>query len=225
MKTITRLLALAVLLSLVGCEMFGPKKPVYLNRDIKTVAVLPPFTEVVKEGAWETMWPMVLEGVASRGYNVIPAQVVQAFYDKNNFKADPGEIRAYSAKELATSFKVDAIFYSNITRWGYQYAALYATFGVEGQFEMVDGKTEERLFWGEGSATTSKSASGGGTDRFVGSLVGVAKHAFVNDEKPYAHQCVEKGLAKLPLPGFEPKPAPKEGESAEKAEEKEKEKE
>ena len=88
---------LPVLALLAACNM-GPKKPVYLNRDVAKVVVLPPFFEVVQEGSWQIMWPYLIDTVAGRGYQVVPADAVKAFYEKNNFRGDPGEIKTYTAK-------------------------------------------------------------------------------------------------------------------------------
>ena len=179
-------------------------RPVYLNRDVATVLVLPSFMETLEPDAWEMMWPHVLAGVAARGYQVVPAEKVLAFYDKNKFRADPAEIKMYSADELAKEFKADGVFYSNITRWGAEYVLVWASYGVEAKFELVDAKGE-RLWYGTGKDVVN-SGAGTGKDALIGAAASALSIAFLKRADPFCRRCVRQGLRSLPLAGFEPKP-------------------
>ena len=191
-------------LSVVGCAGGPPPKPVYLNRDVTSVAVLPPFSEVIDPEAWKTMWPQIIEELAARGYRVVPAQRVDAFYAKNRFHGDPAEISVYSPVELANEFDVDSVFYSNITRWSYEYVFLFSTYGVEADYELVDGKTEERLWAGHGSAVHTETLGGRNGGEFLASIFMVAGNAFLNRIAPYSGECVEGAFRRLPHAGYDP---------------------
>ncbi len=173
-----------------GCNT-GPR---YFNSDVTSVAVLPPFSEAMDTEAWKVMWPHVQNGVSSRKFDVIPEGQIQAFYAKNNFRDNPAEINQYSAQELAKAFKADAIFYTNITRWGAEYLLIHASFGVEAEFALVDGETGERIWHGEGSDVRSQTG-----------LLEAAKTAFLGNEDACASGCVRDALRKMPYAGWDPK--------------------
>ena len=183
-------------LSAVGCAA----KPVYLNRDIYKVVVLPPFNETPDTDASKDFWPYVRDGLAAHGYQVVDPSAVAAFYEKNKFRGDAAEINLYKAEELAKEFKADAVFYSNITKWGYKYLVIYSEYGVAAEFALTDGKSGERVWQGEGSATET---SGGLSAE---AIVGTIGNAFLNNKGHFCAASVREGLRKLPLPGHEPKP-------------------
>lgn len=189
------LLLLPVALAAVSC---APKK-IYLNRDIASVAVIPPFMEVNDIESWKVMWPHVQQGVAAHGYAVLNEGAVQAFYAKNNFRGDPAEIRQYSTQELAKELKVDAIFYTNITRWGAEYAVVSSSVGVEAEFQLANGEDGAPLWNGEGKKVDSSGGSSLG-----GMLVGAVTKAVFDDPGKYCRGAVADGLRKLPHAGWDP---------------------
>ena len=196
------LLSLCLLTALAapGCK----SRPVYLNQDVATVLVLPCFMETIEPNVWEKMWPHVMAGVRAKGYQVVPAQKVLDFYDENRFRADPAEIKMYSAEELAKEFNVDGVFYSNITRWGAEWILIWASFGVEAEFQLVDAKGEQ-LWFGTGE-DVNRSGGGLGEDALVQAALSAATTAFLQKADPFCHGCVRNGLRSLPLAGFDPKP-------------------
>src|SRR5688500_12427375 len=94
LPSLTKILLTASVLALavVGCAR---SRPVYLNRPVARVVVLPPFVETMNAEAWKTMWPHLLEGLKQRGYAVVSRGDVEAFYAKNRFHGDPAEIKLY----------------------------------------------------------------------------------------------------------------------------------
>jgi hypothetical protein len=191
-----------------ACSSGPPPRPIYLERDVTRVLVLPPFMETLDPDAWKTLWPPVLEGVLSRGYRIVTREAVEAFYAKNQFRADPAEVKIYSVQDLAGQFQADAVFYTNITRWGYKYLGVYSDFGVEADFEMVDAKTGDRLWIAHGQAVDSRTVQGGNKFELLFSLVGVAGNAFSGDKPACSRRCVGSVIGGLPLAGRDPNPPP-----------------
>lgn len=138
-------LQLAVLFLLVA----GCAKPIYLNREGRTVLVLPPFNESNSVEAWQKAWPRVEQEMAVRGYNVIPRSTVEAFYSKNKFTV-PEEIRQYKPQELAKEFGCDLILRSTITKWGKTSVLLSTHREVAIAGELVDPKDGTVLWQGQG---------------------------------------------------------------------------
>ncbi len=193
-----------------GCSSGAPRIPgvdVYLEKDIHRVAVLPPFLETLDPAASRQLWPYIVEAVASRGYQVTDPKRIEAFYDKNRFFSDPAEIKIYTASELAREFEVEAILYSNITRWGFSYVLVHSKHGVEAQFELVDGKSEDRLWYGEGKAVDARTVRGGNTGEMAFSLLEVLGNAFLSSKAYAGDACVQDGISKMPMAGRRQKPA------------------
>jgi hypothetical protein len=195
---------LCVPLLAAACAHRRSEPPVYLNRDVHSVVVLPSFNETVTVDAWKTAWPHLIDGVARRGYRVVSKEDVEAFYRKNNFHAIPEEVNLYTVQELATEFKTDAVLYSNIVKWGYKYVGIYSEYGVTIELRLVDGRSGEPIWKGEAAAHRSQGLEGNNAGGLIVSLFAVAGNAFLRSSDTWAEECIGTGIRKLPLPGYAP---------------------
>lgn len=192
-------------LLMAACAVRRPvEPPVYLNKDVHSVLVLPPFNETITVDAWKTAWPHLLAAVANRGFRVVPKEGVEAFYRKNNFHAAPEEVNLYTAKELGREFKTDAVLYSNIVRWGYRYVGVYSEYGVTIDLRLVDGKTGDPLWEGQAAAQQVQGLEGRDAGGLLFSLVLVAGNAFFRSSDAWAEECIGDGLRRLPMAGYAP---------------------
>jgi hypothetical protein len=187
-----------------ACASAPPPPPVYLNMDLATVAVLPPFNETITDDAWKTAWPHLIDAVASRGFRVRTKEDVEAFYRKNKFNAAPEEVTIYPPRELAKELNVDALLYSNITRWGYKYVGVYSEYGVALELRLVDGRTGEPVWQGKAEAKRAETVRGGNAVEALFSLVGVAGNAFLRSSDAWARDCIHEGVRRLPMAGYAP---------------------
>lgn len=188
-----RIIVPVMALLAVGCAV----KPTYLNRDIYTVAVLPPFNGTNYMEASRRAWPYVEAEVARRGYGLIPRATVEAFYEKNRFNLAE-EVQQYSAQELAKEFACDAVVYSNVAKWDRMTLLLYVQLKVALEASLLDGKTGEGLWEGEGSAGDADI----GRDAVVGTVGSVI--AGLDALERFCGPAASACFRRMPLPGYEP---------------------
>jgi hypothetical protein len=201
----TRLVApLLLACASAACARARAEPPVYLNRDVSTVVVLPPFNETIVDDAWKTAWPHLIDAVRRRGYVVRTREEVEAFYRKNKFNAAPEEVNLYTAQELAKELNADAVLYSNITRWGYKYVGVYSEYGVALELRLVDGKSGENVWQGKAEAHHAQGIEGRDAASAIFSLFAVAGNAFLRSSDVWARDCLHEGIRKLPLAGYAP---------------------
>lgn len=187
-----------------ACASSPGAPPVYLNRDVASVVVLPPFNETITNDAWQTAWPHLIEAVASRGYAVRTKEEVEAFYRKNKFNAAPEEVNLYSAQDLAKELRADAVLYSNIVKWGYKYVGVYSEYGVEMDLRLVDGQSGGEIWKGKAAARHSEAVQGRDAGGLILSLFAVAGNAFLRSSDAWARDCIREGILELPLAGYAP---------------------
>ncbi|MBI2899445.1 MAG: DUF799 family lipoprotein [Planctomycetes bacterium] len=182
----SRILVLLPLLA--GCS-FAPQ---YLNRDIHLVAVIPTFNDTTDLDAPKVVWPLVEDAVGGRGYRSVPRSTIQDFYAKNRFGiAD--EIRMYRWDQLAKEWNCDALLYSKVEEYG---RPLLLDAVVKVRLELVDGRTGETVWTGEGRANAGEE-----DDSLLGGITASLPHL--------AHRACARAAAGLPLPGFDPRGAKK----------------
>lgn len=194
-----------------ACASAPAEPPVYLNQDVASVAVLPPFNETISDDCWKTAWPHLIDAVASRGYRVKPKEDVEAFYRKNKFNAAPEEITIYTPQEVARELGTDAVLYSTIVKWGYKYVGVYSEYGVTLELRLVDGKSGEPVWQGTAAAERKETIRGRNAVEGLFSLVAVAGNAFLRSSDAWSRDCIVEGIRRLPMAGYAPNPQP-EGE-------------
>lgn len=187
-----------------ACASTPPPPPVYLNMDVRSVIVLPPFNETIDNEAWKVAWPHLIEAVRSRGYTVRTKEEVEAFYRKNKFNAAPEEVNIYTAKDLAKELNADSVLYSNIVKWGYKYVGVYSEYGVAIELKLVDGHSGEPVWQGKAEARRAESVGGRDAGSAILSLFAVAGNAFLRSSDAWARDCIHEGIHRLPLAGYAP---------------------
>lgn len=197
-------LVLLPLLAAACASTPPPPPPVYLNKEIRRLVVLPPFNETIDAEAWRTVWPPLIQGVAGRGYTVVPQSEVEAFYLKNRFFNTPEEIQIYTPAEVAKEFNAEGVLYTNIHRWGYKYVGVYSEYGVDLEFRLTDAKGGEPAWKDRIDLVRSEAIRGGNLFELAFSLFGVAGNAFMRSSESWARECVGKAMLKMPLAGFGP---------------------
>jgi len=191
-------IALSVL-SAAACR----SKPVYLNRDVRTVAVLPPFNHDLDIEASRKMRHHVEHAVGAHGYAVHSPAAVDDLYRRKNFTL-PEEISQYRASEVAKDLGADAILTTDIERWGSRMELLGSSVGIEATFTLYDGKTDEVLWKAEGSGVEHRTVLD------VESGIEAAAALVFENAEAYCSKCCNDGFRTLPLAGYDPehKPAP-----------------
>ena len=194
-----------IALSAAACASGPSEPPVYLNRDVSSVVVLPPFNETIADDAWKIAWPHLIEAVAARGYRVRTKEEVEAFYRKNKFNGAPEEVTLYTPRELAKELSADAVLYSNIVKWGYKYVGVYSEYAVAFELKLVDGKSGEPVWQGGAEASRKEVVRGRNAVEGLFSLAAVAGNAFLRSSDAWARDCIHEGVRKLPLAGYAPR--------------------
>jgi hypothetical protein len=189
-----------------ACASAAPPAPAphYLNRSVNRLVVLPPFNETITAEAWRTAWPHLLQGVAGRGYAVVPQAEVEEFYRKNRFFNTPEEIQIYTPVEVAKEFNADAVLYTNLQRWGYTYVGVYSEYGVAMEFRMTDAKTGDPVWQDRVEVVRAEGVRGRNLFELALSLVGVAGNAFLRSSDSWAAEAVGQAMWKLPMSGYDP---------------------
>ena len=181
-----------------GC---GTSTRVYLNRDVQTVLVLPPFNDSTgaNEVPWK-LWPYMERQVAAHGYRVVPRGTVEAFYQSKKY-IEPEQIAEWTHADLCKEFKVDAIVISRIVEWGATTLGISNSVNVKLTAELRegDGSKEGALVWNdEGSDGYSSSAT-----TTKGILSGVFGSVSTDPGK-YAPGAAEHCFRSLPYAGWDP---------------------
>jgi hypothetical protein len=171
-------------------------KPVYLNRDVVRVAVLPPFNNTDDLEASGKLWPHVENAIAHKGYHVIARGEVSAYYQKLKFTI-PEEIEQIPMARICEELKVQGLVFSRITFWGKKVLVFYNYVGVEAEFWLVD-PSGERLWAGQGE-NGEQHIPGTKEGRILDTAA-----AILADPGRYAAGAAANGCRKLPLAGFAP---------------------
>ena len=170
--------------------------PTYLNRDVVTVAVLPPWNDSSMVEASGKLWPHVEYESARHGYKILPRAQVEAYFKKLRF-GTPEEIQQIKPQKICAELGVQGLVYSEITFWGKTTDGLGFYVGVEFDTWIVDGSTGDKAW------TASGKAGKKGNDSIEGLLR--SAQAIVGNPAEHARRAAENAFKTVPLPGFEPK--------------------
>src|SRR5689334_18715878 len=182
-------LALAVL-GLAACS-----GPAYLNRDVVTVAVLPPWNDTSMVEASAKMWPHVEHEAATHRYRILPRAQVVAYFQKLRFNT-PEEIQQLKPQKISADLQVQGLVYSRITAWGKSANLVGVSIGVECDVWLTEGATGEQAW------TVSGQAGKKGRDSLDGLLNSAS--ALVGNPADYAPKAAANAFKTVPLAGFAP---------------------
>jgi hypothetical protein len=182
-------LALAVL-GLAACS-----GPTYLNRDVVTVAVLPPWNDTSMVEASGKMWPHVEHEAATHRYRILPRAQVEAYFKKLRFNT-PEEIQQIKPQKICAELQVQGLVYSRITAWGKTTTLTSFSIGVECDVWLTEGATGEQAW------TVSGKAGKQGRDSLEG--LWNSASALVGNPAEYAPKAAANAFKTVPLAGFAP---------------------
>ncbi len=204
---ILRIAGCAALLLTLGC---AAPRPVYLERDVVRLVVLPPVTDVLDPDAWAAFWPALVEGAASRGYQVVSPHALESRFAG---RLTPNQAAEVPPGDLARTFGAEGVLRARLTRCASAYLVAASEYRVEADFELLEARTGETLWAVHGAGRQQAFVEGNGWGALLGAA-GVAKAALTPDPAGCWRRCVADAIGALPLAGRDPEPlareAPKE---------------
>jgi hypothetical protein len=184
----------------------GTAPTVYLERDVVRIVVLPPGTSALDAEAWRAYWSELIQGVASRGYEVIPPEAVEGLFASKRIPLSPEVARGFSSQELARWLGADGVLWAHITQYTTSYFVALAGAKIEGDFDLEDGKTGEILWKTHEAGSMENRLEGSGREAWLSALR-VAGSALQPDPLECWKRCVAAASQNLPRSGRDPEGA------------------
>jgi len=169
--------------------------PTYLNRDVVTVAVLPPWNDTSMVEASGKMWPYVEHEAATHRYRILPRAQVEAYFKKLRFNT-PEEIQQLKPQKICAELQVQGLVYSRVTAWGKTTTVTTFSVSVECEAWLTEGDTGEQAWTVSGKAGKEGRVS----------LEGLwnSASAVVSNPAEYAPKAAANAFKTVPLAGFAP---------------------
>jgi hypothetical protein len=159
--------------------------------------------DAVNPDAWKAFWPDLADLFMARGYRVLKIDEVERYFAQTMPGAGPAELRELPPMELARKVKADGIVYAQVTRCGSAYLIAKSDFRIEADFELLDGKTGEILWQGQGIGINQSQVEGSGLGAAIGAVL-VAASAAAPDVPGCWRRCVGSVVGGLPWAGRDP---------------------
>jgi hypothetical protein len=184
-----------VTIALAALALTSCSGPTYLNRDVVTVAVLPPWNDTSMIEASGKLWPHIEHEAWTHKYRILPRAQVEAYFKKLRFNT-PEEIQQIKPQKICADLQVQGLVYSQITTW--EKVTTITTFSINVACDvwLTEGATGEKAWTGSG-----KAGKQGGV-----SLTGVmnSASAVVGNPAEWAGRAATNAFKTIPLPGFAP---------------------
>jgi hypothetical protein len=145
----------------------------------KSILVLPPIDDTHEVGASCSLLTTVTRPLAERGYYVFPVAVVDEFM-RDNGCPEPSDMHAVPLAKLDEVFGADAVMYLAVKQWGTVYQILNSKTEVTVHARLVDVRSGQEIWAGDGTASRDTSSGGGGGGDPLGQLVVMAVAAVAN---------------------------------------------
>ncbi|WP_431825933.1 DUF799 domain-containing protein [Burkholderia sp. F1] len=154
----------------------------------RSILVLPPVNETTDVGATYGMLSQMTLPLAEAGYYVVPVAVMDETFKQNGL-TNAAEIQDTPPAKLRDIFGADAALYSKVSKYGSVYQVEDSTTVVAASAKLVDLKTGDVLWQGEGRTTgkevgNNMSVNGLG---IVGALVQAAVKQVAHSLTDEAH--------------------------------------
>ncbi|WP_175948502.1 DUF799 domain-containing protein [Burkholderia pyrrocinia] len=189
LKTLKLLSVLSIVALLGACAQ--PVKHVdytaFKNSKPRSILVLPPVNETNDVTATYGMLSQMTLPLAEAGYYVVPVAVMDETFKQNGL-TNAAEIQDTSPAKLREIFGADAALYSKVTQYGSVYQIVDSTTVVAASAKLVDLKTGDVLWQGQGRATGKELGNNVNVGAF--GIVGVLVQAAV---KQVAHSLADEG--------------------------------
>ncbi|MBN3780004.1 DUF799 domain-containing protein [Burkholderia sp. Ac-20345] len=153
----------------------------------RSILVLPPLNETNDVTATYGMLSQMTQPLAEAGYYVVPVAVMDETFKQNGL-TNAAEIQGTSPAKLREIFGADAALYSKVTQYGSVYQIIDSTTVVAASAKLVDLKSGDVLWLGNGRATGKEMGNNVNVGAF--GIVGVLVQAAV---KQVAHSLSDEG--------------------------------
>ncbi|KVU00484.1 hypothetical protein WK62_18580 [Burkholderia ubonensis] len=180
-------LSIVALLSACAQPAKRPDYTAFKNSKPRSILVLPPLNETNDVTATYGMLSQMTQPLAEAGYYVVPVAVMDETF-KHNGLTSAAEIQGTSPAKLREIFGADAALYSKVTQYGSVYQIVDSTTVVAASAKLVDLKTSDVLWQGNGRATGKEMGNNVNVGAF--GIVGVLVQAAV---KQVAHSLTDEG--------------------------------
>ncbi|KWK76035.1 hypothetical protein WM16_12990 [Burkholderia ubonensis] len=160
-KTISfKLLSVLSIVALLSACAQPAKRPDYTafkKSQPRSILVLPPLNETSDVAATYGMLSQMTLPLAEAGYYVVPVAVMDETFKQNGL-ANAAEIQETSPAKLREIFGADAALYAKVSKYGSVYQVIDSTTVVTASAKLVDLKTGDVLWQGEGRAAVKQVA-------------------------------------------------------------------
>ncbi|KWE57971.1 hypothetical protein WL76_09775 [Burkholderia ubonensis] len=154
----------------------------------RSILVLPPLNETSDVAATYGMLSQMTLPLAEAGYYVVPVAVMDEAFKQNGL-TNAAEIQETSPAKLREIFGADAALYSKVSKYGSVYQVIDSTTVVTASAKLVDLKTGDVLWQGQGSASGKELGNNVNVGGFgiVGMLVQAAVKQIAHSLTDEAH--------------------------------------
>jgi len=180
-------LSIVALLSACAQPAQRPDYTAFKKSQPRSILVLPPVNETNDVTATYGMLSQMTLPLAEAGYYVVPVAVMDETFKQNGL-TNAAEIQGTSPAKLREIFGADAALYSKVTKYGSVYQIVDSTTVVAASAKLVDLKTGDVLWQGDGRATGKEIGNNVNVGAF--GIVGVLVQAAV---KQVAHSLSDEG--------------------------------
>lgn len=180
-------LSIVALLSACAQPVKRPDYTAFKKSQPRSILVLPPVNETNDVAATYGMLSQMTLPLAEAGYYVVPVAVMDETFKQNGL-TNAAEIQGTSPAKLREIFGADAALYSKVTQYGSVYQIIDSTTVVAASAKLVDLKSGDVLWQGNGRATGKEMGNNVNVGAF--GIVGVLVQAAV---KQVAHSLSDEG--------------------------------
>ncbi|AOJ75738.1 DUF799 domain-containing protein [Burkholderia ubonensis] len=154
----------------------------------RSILVLPPLNETSDVAATYGMLSQMTLPLAEAGYYVVPVAVMDEAFKQNGL-TNAAEIQETSPAKLREIFGADAALYAKVSKYGSVYQVIDSTTVVTASAKLVDLKTGDVLWQGQGSASGKELGNNVNVGGFgiVGMLVQAAVKQIAHSLTDEAH--------------------------------------
>jgi hypothetical protein len=142
----------------------------------------------------ETVYPIIYEKMANRGYYCLSPELVRGIFNANKLE-DAGRINTLPMAKLMEIFGVDAVLKTKVLDWSSKYFVISSTVTVKLEMTLIDGKSGEELW---SMTNVISKAPGGGGGSLIGALVATAMNAAFTQYEPIAEENAKVMLGTVP---------------------------
>lgn len=180
-------LSMVALLSACAQPTKRPDYTAFKKSQPRSILVLPPVNETNDVTATYGMLSQMTLPLAEAGYYVVPVAVMDETFKQNGL-TNAAEIQGTSPAKLREIFGADAALYSKVTKYGSVYQVIDSTTVVAASAKLIDLKSGDVLWQGDGRATGKEIGNNVNVGAF--GIVGVLVQAAV---KQVAHSLSDEG--------------------------------